>query len=290
MSSLRIVCLVPSITELIVDMGFAAHLVGRTGFCIHPAHVLKHIPKVGGTKAVNMAKLRALAPTHVVVNVDENEKSLAQALRQWVPHVVVTHPQTPADNIVLIDQLLEAFLAPNAIDPVACLAVTERARYLKEQISERLTILRAMQAQTQLHQPRQRVLYLIWQDPWMTVARDTYISRMLALIGWQTWPDLLGGDGIATPGASRYPVVQGTEPWLAGIDRVLLSSEPYRFGAEHVAQVQKWLPHTKVQLVDGEMLSWYGSRAIKGLDYLAALSAEDSAALGDAAAAPTSPE
>lgn len=289
-SSLRIVCLVPSITELIVDMGLAAHLVGRTGFCIHPDHVVKHIPKVGGTKAVNMAKIHALAPTHVVVNVDENEKSMAQALRQWVPHVVVTHPQTPSDNIALIDQLLEAFFASNAIDIGAQSAINEKAKRLKEQIYKRLAALQAIQAQTVVDQPRQRVLYLIWQDPWMTVARDTYISRMLALIGWQTWPDLLGGDGIATPGASRYPVVQGDEPGLAGIDRVLLSSEPYRFGAEHVAQVQNWLPHTKVQLVDGEMLSWYGSRAIKGLDYLAALSAEDAAALGGVATAPTSPE
>jgi hypothetical protein len=289
-SSLRIVCLVPSITELIVDMGLAAHLVGRTGFCIHPAHVVKHIPKVGGTKAVNMAKIRALAPTDVVVNVDENEKSMAQALRQWVPHVVVTHPQTPADNIALIDQLLEAFLVPDAIDPVAYSAIIERATRLKEQITERLSVLQAIQVQAVADQPRQRVLYLIWQDPWMTVARDTYISRMLALIGWQTWPDLLGGDGVATPGASRYPVVQGDEPWLVDIDRVLLSSEPYRFGAEQVAQVQNWLPHAKVQLVDGEMLSWYGSRAIQGLDYLATLSGGDSAALGSAEAAPTSPE
>jgi hypothetical protein len=289
-SSLRIVCLVPSITELIVDMGLAAHLVGRTGFCIHPAHVVRHIPKVGGTKAVNMAKIRALAPTHVVVNVDENEKSVAQALRQWVPHVVVTHPQTPADNIALIDQLLEAFLSQNATDAVANNAIKERATWLKEQLSERLAALHAIQAKTLADRLCQRVLYLIWQDPWMTVARDTYISRMLALISWQTWPDLLGGDGIATPGASRYPVVQGNEPWLADIDRVLLSSEPYHFGAEHVAQVQNWLPHAKVQLVDGEMLSWYGSRAIKGLDYLAALSTEGSVALSGAAAPPTSPE
>lgn len=274
-SSLRIVCLVPSITELIIDMGLAAHLVGRTGFCIHPAQVVKGIAKVGGTKAVNLAKIRALAPTHVVVNVDENEKSMAQALRQWVPHVVVTHPQAPADNIALIDQLLEAFLLPSAIDPVACREIMERAARLKTQLSGRLALLQDMQAQTLPREPRQRVLYLIWQDPWMTVARDTYISRMLALIGWQTWPDLLGGDGIATPGASRYPVVQGDEPWLEGVDRVLLSSEPYSFGAKHVAQVQDWLPHTKVQLVDGEMLSWYGSRAVKGLDYLAALSAAD---------------
>ncbi len=279
-SPLRIVCLVPSITELIVELGLGDYLVGRTGFCIHPAAVVKHIPKVGGTKAVNLDKIRALAPTHVVVNVDENEKTMVDALRPWVAHIVVTHPQGPWDNMALIDQLLVAFVHSHAINSVAAPAIIQRAEDLKEQIFQRGTALQAGQAHAGLQAPRQRVLYLIWQDPWMTVARDTYISRMLDLIGWQTWPNVQGGDGIATPGAGRYPVIQGDEPWLEGIDRVLLSSEPYSFGPTHVAQVQNWLPHTKVQLVDGEMLSWYGSRAVLGLDYLAALSTGGATDLG----------
>lgn len=288
-SPLRIVCLVPSITELIVEMGLGDYLVGRTGFCVHPAETVQHIAKVGGTKAVNLDKIRALAPTHVVVNVDENEKPLVDALRLWVPHVVVTHPQAPADNAALIDQLLTVFTDKTAIDSVAVCATFHSAKRLKDQLFFRLNQLQANQARC----TPQRVLYLIWQDPWMTVARDTYISRMLALIGWHTWPEVQGGDGLATPGASRYPVVPGNAPWLAGIDRVLLSSEPYSFSRPHVAQVQNWLPHAKVQLVDGEMLSWYGSRAIPGLDYLAALSAggaaDRTAGLDAAPAAGSSP-
>jgi ABC-type hemin transport system substrate-binding protein len=284
---LRIVCLVPSITELIVDLGLAGHLVGRTGFCIHPAHAVQAIPKVGGTKAVNLQKIRALAPTHVVVNVDENDKTTVDALRPWVPHILVTHPQSPADNLALIDQLVDAFKdcaltlspvdrarqphlqgMPDATNSGAAYALFERAGWLKDQFSLRLQALQARRSQ----RTPERVLYLIWQDPWMTVARDTYISRMLALIGWQTWPAVQGGDGIHTPGAARYPVLAGDEPWLGGVQRVLLSSEPYSFGVQHVAQVQSWLPQATVQLVDGEMLSWYGSRALPGLDYLAALS------------------
>jgi ABC-type hemin transport system substrate-binding protein len=288
MSPLRIVCLVPSITELIVELGLGDYLVGRTGFCIHPAAAVQHIAKVGGTKAVNIDKIRALAPTHVVVNVDENEKTTVDALRPWVAHIVVTHPQGPWDNIALIDQLLAAFITTNAIVSVAATAIIQRAAGLKEHISRRLEALLARKA----HLPRgarQRVLYLIWQDPWMTVATDTYISRMLDLIGWQTSPDVRGGNGVDTPGAGRYPVLTGDEPWLGGVDRVLLSSEPYRFGAAHVVQVQNWLPHAAVQLVDGEMLSWYGSRAIQGLDYLAALSADASVGLRGTAAASPSP-
>src|SRR6476661_3598969 len=70
----RIVCLVPSITELLCDMGLAESLVGRTGFCIHPWETVRRIPKVGGTKDVSLDKIRALSPTHVVVNVDENRR------------------------------------------------------------------------------------------------------------------------------------------------------------------------------------------------------------------------
>lgn len=59
----RIVSLVPSITELLCDLGLADRLVGRTGFCIHPANLVAAIPKVGGTKDVNVDKIRRLAPS-----------------------------------------------------------------------------------------------------------------------------------------------------------------------------------------------------------------------------------
>ena len=76
----RIVSLVPSITELLCDLGLAPQLVGRTGFCIHPAATVRAIAKVGGTKDVNLDKIRALAPTHLIVNVDENQKPTVDAL------------------------------------------------------------------------------------------------------------------------------------------------------------------------------------------------------------------
>ena len=237
-----------------------AWLVGRTGFCIHPAMLVGHVPKVGGTKDVNLARIQALAPTHVIVNVDENELPTVNALRAFVPHVIVTHPTTPQDNLALIDQLLQ-LVSSFAINSEAINAIFIRANALKEQIN--LDLLRLL---AHSHEP-QRVLYLIWRDPWMTVAQDTYISRMLDLIGWQTWPETEGGE----TGAARYPVLEGNEPWLRGVQRVLLSSEPYRFGEQHLQEVQIWLPQAKVQLVDGEMLSWYGSRSVSGLAYLAEL-------------------
>lgn len=246
----RIASLVPSITELLVALGLGPRLVARTGFCIHPHEALQSVPKVGGTKDVNLAKLRQLAPSHVIVNVDENRLELVEALRDFVPHIVVTHPNGPEDNLALLAQMALHFGAePGVSEQCARLA------------AELTLALRRCRSQAW---PVQRVLYLIWREPWMTIARDTYIARMLAEVGWQSWPAVDGGES----GAARYPVLQGDEAWLGQIDRVLLSSEPYRFDAGHCAAAQALCPQAKVGLIDGELLSWYGPRAALGLDYL----------------------
>ncbi|MCX7136566.1 MAG: helical backbone metal receptor, partial [Proteobacteria bacterium] len=97
----RIVSLVPSITELICELGLTAALVGRTGFCIHPRDGVRGIPKVGGTKDVDLKRIRELAPSHVIVNIDENEKPAFDELTRFVPHIIVTHPRAPLGNLVL---------------------------------------------------------------------------------------------------------------------------------------------------------------------------------------------
>jgi len=243
--SARIVSLVPSITELICDLGLAGQLVGRTGFCVHPRAILKSIAKVGGTKDVDLHKVRALAPTHVVLNIDENEKSAAEALARFVPHLIVTHPLGPFDNPPLY-RLIGGIFGKGQTAEALCSRFEGAHRALAEAA-------RSWQ--------RQRVLYLIWKDPWMTVARDTYISRMLALARWDTVP---------ANAAIRYPRVELNDALLHGVDLVLLASEPYRFRAPHLAELRA-LPGMRAKelaLIDGEMTSWYGSRAIDGANYL----------------------
>jgi ABC-type Fe3+-hydroxamate transport system substrate-binding protein len=246
----RIASLVPSLTELVVELGLGPRLVARTGFCVHPAAVVRSVPKVGGTKAVNLDKLRRLAPTHVLVNVDENRHDIVPALHEMGAQVIVTHPCGPEDNLALVDQVAAVF----DDEP----GVRGRARSLREALQHELGETRDDERQSH------RVLYLIWHDPWMAVARDTYLSRMLARIGWHTEPALDGGPH----GAARYPALRGDEPWLAQVERVLLSSEPFAFGDGHAVQAQALCPQARVQRVDGELLSWYGPRAVPGLRYL----------------------
>lgn len=239
----RIVCLVPSITELLCDLGLGERLVGRTGFCIHPRETVRRIPKVGGTKDVDLARIRALRPTHAIVNVDENRREDAEALRRFVPHVVVTHPLGPRDNLDLYR---------------LCGALFDRSR-AAEALCERFEAAFARASSPGQGRAPEDVLYLIWKAPWMTVSRDTYISRMLALVGWHSVP---------SEADRRYPEVTLDARTLAGVSRVLLSTEPFMFREQHVAEVAQ-LVRRPVALIDGEMTSWYGSRAVAGLDYLA---------------------
>ncbi|MEP7295404.1 MAG: helical backbone metal receptor, partial [Burkholderiales bacterium] len=161
---MRIASLVPSLTELLIELGLRDVLVARTGFCIHPRAMVHDVPKVGGTKDVNLAKLQGLAPTHVLVNIDENRRETVEAIRAWpdAPQIIVTHPLAPEDNLALIERMAGLFgTYPGVID---------RAAGLTTALQRELDLTRP-----KAH-PSQRVLYLIWRDPWMTVARDTYIA------------------------------------------------------------------------------------------------------------------
>jgi len=235
----RIVSLVPSITELVCDLGLTDALVGRTGFCIHPREALRRVEKVGGTKDVKLDRVRALAPTHVILNMDENTREVAEALAEFVPNLIVTHPLTPEDNWHLYRLLGHVF------------GRDAQAEALVARLDEALAGADAAAAAL----PVERVLYLIWREPWMTVAPDTYVSATLARVGWQTQP-------VAS--LIRYPAFEPNVDWLADVDRVLLSSEPYRFREKHLAEVHSWLDRP-VHLIDGEWASWYGSRAIEGI-------------------------
>ena len=259
----RIASLVPSLTETLFALGLGERLVARTGYCIHPEGDVQRIPKVGGTKTVNLAKLRRLRPTHVLVNVDENRLETIDALRAWgddAPEIVVTHPLAPEDNLSLLQQLATAFCRQPRVH--------ELAAGLAASIGAELAL-------TEPHGRRtRRVLYLIWHGPWMTIARDTYLSSMLARIGWHTLPDASGGHA----GAGRYPKVDGDEPWLGDVDLVLLSSEPFAFHASHLQEAQALCPMAEVRRVDGELLSWYGARAVPGLRYLRHLADDNTGA------------
>jgi ABC-type Fe3+-hydroxamate transport system substrate-binding protein len=245
----RIASLVPSLTELLFALDLSDRVVARTGFCIHPRGEVRRVPKVGGTKDVDLERLRAARPTHLIVNVDENRREVVDAARAFVPHVIVTHPMAPDDN-----RRLYALFG-------AIFGRESQAAALTARLDAALASLDRVVAA----RGRERVLYLIWRKPWMTVSRDTYVAATLARAGLDTLP---------AQASLRYPAIDDGDSAWRDADRILLSTEPYAFRERDRAALARETGN-RVDLVDGEWTSWYGSRAIDGLAALERYRAAD---------------
>lgn len=248
----RIVSLVPSLTELICDLGLADCLVGRTAFCIHPQAALARVPRVGGTKTPKIDRILEQSPTHLIVNVDENDRATVETLAQSIPQVVVTHPIEIEDHFELFSWFGERF----SCEREATALSAALSRVLDRQAAKRYD--------------ERQVVYYIWKDPWMTVASDTFIARMLARVGLR---NVTFGREVAGPRYPEWPLERLDDPH---IDAVLLSSEPCRFGTADRREVLRRLDASPTRRprrvpvlgIDGEMCSWYGSRIVRALDQL----------------------
>ena len=235
---MRIISTVPSITELLFDLGLEDEVVGITKFCVHPNSWYKSKPRVGGTKNLNVQKIIELNPDLIIANKEENVKD---QIDQLSSHSVVklTDIKSVDDNLKLISDIA---------------SLTNRIQEGDELIKRHKATLSKIKKPNSLRS----AIYLIWEDPLMTVGGDTYINSVMELCGL----DNLLGD------THRYPSLDLSKLKSLQPEVLLLSSEPYPFRDKHLAYFQSELPNTNVVLVDGEVFSWYGTRLIKKSDYL----------------------
>ena len=236
----RIVSLVPSITELLVDLGLAAQIVGRTTFCIHPKEALKAITIVGGTKKVHLDRVDQLRPDLIIANKEENQKDQIEALAEKYPVWISDVPNFDA-----------------ALDMIAGLGkVLRKEAACNQLLQQSKTLLLSLSSKKQ-----QKAAYLIWRNPYMTIGKDTYIHDLLRLTGFE---NVFGHQ-------TRYPIVTLEEMKAIPLDVILLSSEPFPFKEKHIKELAAHFPDIPIKLVDGEAFSWYGTRFIKTIGYLRGL-------------------
>lgn len=248
---LRIISLVPSLTETICDFGLQSQLVGCTHFCVHPVSLRKTVPAVGGTKDADIEKISALNPTHVIVNHEENTEDLIAALKKHPAlsscRVIETFPKTPLESIETVKELARIFNVENKITKW----VEDSAKLL---------------TQCQKNQPQNKTkyAYFIWRNPWMVAGNHTYIANMLALIGMENI--FITSDTLK----ERYPQIELENSILKTADFYFFSSEPFPFKNRHIEEFleKTQLPAHKAHKIDGELISWYGTRTLKGLEYL----------------------
>ncbi|KFF07668.1 ABC transporter substrate-binding protein [Chryseobacterium luteum] len=239
---MKVVSLVPSITEALFDLGLTEHeVIGRTKFCIHPESKVKNVPVIGGTKNINIDKIKALKPDLILANKEENIKEQVEALMADFK-VMVTNVETIEDNYYLLKTLGNTFNRE------------ERAQQFNLKIYDVLE-------QAKLDSPV-KAAYLIWKNPYMTIGADTFIHKIMMEIGFENM----------FKDTTRYPEIQMED--LAEVEVIMLSSEPFPFKEKHIVEMKTFYPDKKIMIVDGEAFSWYGTHIAKCGDYFKELLAE----------------
>jgi ABC-type Fe3+-hydroxamate transport system substrate-binding protein len=248
---MRIVSVVPSQTELLYDLGLDTEVVGITKFCVHPEAWFRSKTRVGGTKTLSLDKIRALQPTLIIANKEENEKEQIETLMKEFP-VWVSEIYTLEDALEMVRQV------------GAMTGKEMRGMELAGQIAKEFELLKGQTSKPEDHTSKlqgyfpyptasKKAAYLIWRNPWMVAGQQTFIN------------DMLRRCGLANIFDGRYPTIDLAQ--LKDCQLVLLSSEPYPFKQQHIEEIRAFCPNADIKLVDGEMFSWYGSRLLHAPAY-----------------------
>ena len=233
----RIVSLVPSLTELLIDLGLEKEVIGRTRFCIHPSSKIDDIPIIGGTKNPNIAKIRKLKPDFVLANLEENRKEDVEELQKFT-QVEVTNINTISEALDTISDLGKKF----GKEEKSISLVSKIKKVISQKPEPKLV----------------RTAYFIWRNPWMVAANYTYINDVMQEYG------LLNVFSDHT----RYPEINLHQLQKKSPELILLSSEPYPFKQKHIIEIQSVCPNCHIELIDGEWFSWYGSRMLSSFTNL----------------------
>ncbi len=235
---LRIVSLVPSISETLAHCIAGGELVGITKFCIHPETLPKSATIIGGTKNPHVSAIQHLAPDLVIANKEENRREDVEAIRQFCP-VYVSDIKNVNDVESWLADMTKIFPYSTFTD-----LQTEITQLFREKLNSTF-----------------RAAYLIWQHPYMTVGSDTFIHAMMEQFGLI---NIFGHE-------KRYPVIDLETIRMLKPDVVLLSSEPFPFRSRHAEEMQKLIPEASVLLADGELFSWFGIRMLQARQHIPVL-------------------
>lgn len=237
----RIVSLVPSTTESVCELGYAAQLVGCTRYCEEPAALLASVRRVGGTKNPSREAIVSLRPDLVLANAEENRPEDIDWLQSRV-RVVVQTPKTVVEAGLRLRDLAEVLGALETVQPFL---LRIEARIAAAQVAA-------------LRAPPLTVFYPIWCKPWMSIRGDTFVHDVLRVVGLTN---------ITADAATRYPEIDLDLVRSRHPDAVLLSSEPWAFSDDDRTTFlrERTFGAAAVELCDGRDFCWHGVRLADGL-------------------------
>jgi iron complex transport system substrate-binding protein len=189
----RIVSLAPSVTETLFALGLGDRVVGDTTYCDYPVEA-KSKARVGGPIDPNIEQIAALHPDLVVATRSINRQTTVNSLQHLGIAVYVTDPRTVEqvlDSTARLGHLIRAgddatpnsAAAANGNSDVTLVAdLRRRVAGIREQLSGA---------------PPKSVFFVVWQEPLITVGRNTFLAdalrwagARLALEAAQDWPNV----------------------------------------------------------------------------------------------------
>jgi ABC-type Fe3+-hydroxamate transport system substrate-binding protein len=241
---MRVVSLVPSLTQTLFDLGLTTdEVVGRTPWCIHPKDKVEQVMIVGGTKTPNLNKIRNLKPDLIVMDKEENPLEIYQTLQNEGFTIFVSEVETPRDVPKMLRDLGKSCGLDSAGEQLALLC--------EDSLNQIHSTTRSL-----------RTVPLIWYEPLMAVSPQKYAGAILSEVGF---------DVIDThPEGNGYPEVSVDDFIEHDVELILLTSEPHEFTLEEghgiAANIVKAGGKAPtVKLIDGEDLTWFGSRTAPAL-------------------------
>ncbi|UCF80689.1 MAG: ABC transporter substrate-binding protein [Acidobacteriota bacterium] len=246
---MRIVSLVPSMTETLFALGAGDSIVGVTDGCIHPAEGVAGKEKVGGARTLRVDRVLPLRPDLVLAGRGETAEEHVEQLRAAGLNVWLTGPVTIAD---VLDTLSE---------------LPKRTGVARRTTNLLLAQIKAHYEYCQNHppEPRPRVACLTEREPYRTPGRETYVHHLI---------EAAGGTHVQPSAQHPEAMVQELEELAPEI--LLLRGGPAPFNGKHAKELASALPcpaveHGRVHLVPGEDLCWHGARTPAGLKLLYSL-------------------
>jgi iron complex transport system substrate-binding protein len=247
----RIVSLSPSLTEIVVQLGREDCLVGRSSACDHPSSI-KALPICGDFGKPSIEAILGFRATHLAV-ADLENPALAETLRS-AGVVILRLPTNRIDDyyaaVAILGRELDATDAANS-----------EIRRVRDGIE---SFRRDLRSRPQADRPS--VYFEVWDNPPMTVGRDSYLHDLIELAGGRN----LGG---SQPGgyfhcSAEWVIANAPEIIIApAMTREKGNDIGRRPGWESIPAVRNGRIHAAL---DQDVLYRLGPRILSGLRMLRA--------------------
>lgn len=237
----RVVSLMPSMTEIVVAFGGASQLAGRTRFDEDPA--ISDVPSVGGTVNPDVEAILEARPDLVITWADTDARALTERFESFGLPVYAARARS-IDDFERHARALGALLGRSAA-----------AEALVEQVGQQLEAVRVDAPEAE----RPSVLFVVWPRPLITTGAGTFVDELIRQVGGRS-----AFDDLNDP----WPTVSFEAVLERAPDLVVVTSEHAEGLVPHwIEQDPTWrtldaVRLGRVHLVDADIFNRPGPRMV----------------------------